>query len=373
MKQIIFIIFVLLLSGCIDEYNPKGIEEVSDLLVIEGTITDDESVFTLRRSVGLSESLTGNETVDNAFLYVEKENGERINGYFTENGTYHIPTIQLIPEQKYRLRISIDGEEYESTFLAPIFTPEIDSIFPMKRGQGEPVYMCVSTHDPQNQSRYYLWSYKEHWEVTAELAANAGVDDNGFLISYDLGTSNNTFYCWGKDSSKVLILDTSEKLSENVIAQKRLVEIPCDNDKLSRLYYIDVQQKQIRKEAYDYYTNLQKNIEQTGSIFAPVPSEMKGNIRSTTNPDLPVIGYIDVSTITKKHLYIPREQGLYEAPRGSCVGLITDDPEMAYPTWAYYQVQIGEPTLWAPFSCVDCRMKYRASKNKPDFWPTNHL
>lgn len=373
MKQTIFIAFILLLSGCIDEYHPKGIEEVSDLLVIEGTITDNESIFILRRSVGLSEALRGTETVDNALLYVENENGERINGYFTQKGRYYVPTTELIPEQKYRLHISIGGEEYESTFLAPLFTPEIDSVFPMKRGQGEPVYMCVSTHDPSNQSRYYLWSYKEHWEVTAELAANAGVDENDRRVDYNLFTSNNTYYCWGDDSSKVLILDTSEKLSENVISQKRLTEIACDNDKLSVLYYIAVQQKQIRKEAYDYYSNIQKNIEQTGSIFAPVPSEMKGNIRCITNPDLPVIGYIDVSTITKKDLFVPKEQGLYETPIRTCLGFVTEDPEYAYPTWAYYLYQEGLPTQWAPFSCVDCRIKYRATKNKPDFWPNNHL
>ena len=32
------------------------------------------------------------------------------------------------------------------------------------------------------------------------------------------------------------------------------------------LYYIDVKQNRIRKEAYDYFVNLQRNIEQAGSI-----------------------------------------------------------------------------------------------------------
>lgn len=369
-KYIVF--FLLLLSGCIEEYIPKGIEEVSDLLVVEGSITDNESVFRLSRSVGLSESLRDSETVDNAELYIETEEGDRMVGLFSGNGHYVVPTGNLYAEKKYRLRISIAGEEYESTYLAPLFTPEIDSVFPMKRGPGESVHMCVSTHDSKNQSRYYVWSYKEVWEVKAELFANVGiVNDN--LVFFDLNSSNNTYYCWGRDSSKVLILASSEKLSENVISQKRLVEIPCDDDKLSILYYINVEQKQVRKEAYDYYSNIQKNIEQTGSIFAPVPSEMKGNIRSITNPDLPVIGYIDVSTVVRRELYVPQEQGLYEAPRGYCYSQVTDDSDFAYPNYAYYQYNPGEPTKWAPFNCVDCRMKYRASKNKPDFWPTNHL
>jgi len=372
MKQIIYIVFLLLFCGCIEEYIPKGIEEVSDLLVIEGSITDNESVFKLSRSVGLSEPIRDSKTVDNANLYVETEDGERFNGFFMGKGEYAVQTGALKAEKKYRLILSVDGEEYESTFLAPLFTPEMDSVFPMKKGLGEPVYMCVSTHDPQNQSRYYLWSYKEIWEVKTELFANKGFNENGELIDFSLH-AYNTYYCWGRDSSKILILASSEKLSENVIAQKRLVEIPCDDDRLSILYYMYVEQKQIRKEAYDYYSNIQKNIEQTGSIFAPVPSEMKGNIRSVTNPDLPVIGYIDVSTTTRREMYVPEERGLYEAPRGSCYSMVTDDPDFAYPNYAYYQVAFGEPTKWAPHGCVNCKLKYRATKNKPDFWPTNHL
>lgn len=373
MKYGLHIVLLVLLMGCIEEYTPKDIEEVSDLLVIEGTITDNESLFKLSRSVGLSESIRETATVDNASIFVETENGDRLNAIFSGNGEYTVTMGTLKANEKYRLRISISGEEYESTFLAPLFTPEIDSVFPMKKGPGEPVYMCVSTHDPLNQSRYYLWSFKEIWEVKAELFANRGVDENGMVVEYNLYTPNNTYYCWGRDSSKTLLLASSEKLSENIISQKRLIEIPCDNDKLSELYYILVDQKQIRKEAYDYYSNIQKNIEQTGSIFAPVPSEMKGNIRCTTHPELPVIGYIDVSTTVQKELFVPEKRGLYEEPRGYCYNLVTTDDKFKYPAWAYYEVVQGEATKWAPYYCVDCRMKYRATKNKPGFWPTNHL
>lgn len=364
----LFALMVIFFQACIVEYVPTGIEEVSDLLIVDGTITDNESVFKLGRSIGLTEDFTGNETVNNASLFIETEDGERMDGVFRGKGLYVVPTGTLDVNKKYRLRISVEGEEYESTFLSPLLTPEIDSISPMKKGKGEPVFMCVNTHDPLNQSRYFRWSYKEHWEVKAELYANAELID-GVPHYFDLYSSNNIYYCWGKDSSRVILLASSEKLSENIISQKRLVEIPCDDDKLSILYYIAVEQIQLRKESYDYFNNLQKNIEQTGSIFTPIPSEMKGNIRSATNPDLPVIGYIEVSTTTRKDLYIPEKQGLYEEPRRTCSLEITDDPTLSLPLFQYNPPEI----LYAPTYCIDCRSKKYASKNKPDFWPTDHL
>ena len=380
MKKLLYIIIPVLFFGCIDEYNPRGIEEISNLLVVEGTVTDGESVFKLSRSVGLMEDLSKSDnSINDALVYVEKENGERIQGYLSAEGTYTVATEKLDAKAKYRFYAVVDNDEYSSGFLSPLYTPEIDDIALIKRRDGVPVDVCVTTHDPYDQSRYYLWSYEEHWEVKAELFANFGLLD-GDLDYFSLSSPRNTYYCWAKDSSKTMILGTAEKLVENTIYQKKIKEIPCSDERLSILYYINVKQMQIRKEAYDYFFNIQKNVEQTGSIFSPVPSEIKGNIICSTNPDLPVIGYIDVSSITERDLFNDGSE-LYEAPVAVCHSSITDDVSLAYPTYGYYEVVMNVPIdlalrlpiLYAPHDCVDCRRKDRATKNKPVFWPNNHL
>ena len=373
MKKLLYIFIPILFFGCIDEYKPVGVEEISDLLVIEGTITDDESVFILQRSVGLSDVLTDDVYVNDAEVCVEKDNGEILYGSNHGSGRFVVPTGALDAYTKYRLYVKTGGEEYRSEFLQPLFTPAIDSIAPLKEGQGEPVFICVYTHDPKDQSRYYLWSYEETWEVKAELFAQYG-----YLTEkpqfFNIATAENTYYCWGRDKSKTMLLGSSDKLLENVIYQKKLKEISCTNDRISELYYIKVKQNQIRKEAYDYYSNIQKNIEQTGSIFAPVPSEMSGNIKSITNPGLPVIGYIDVSSTVIKDIYLPVSMGLYEG-QFFCFSMVTDDPQFAYPVYGYYEYEVrADPPIitYAPYQCVDCRLKERASKKRPDFWPNNH-
>jgi len=368
-KYIVFFACLLGIHSCISEYIPEDIEDVSDLLVITGTITNGESIFQLSRSVGLSDFFSQGNLINNASLYVETDDGTRITGNSIGDGEYSVLTGTLKPDKKYRLCLSVDGEEYQSTFLSPLFTPEIDNISTEKKAPGNPVYITVSTHDPTNQSNYYRWLYKENWEVKAEYAANAGYIDGKFTL-FDLSTPVNTYYCWGKDHSRKLSLGSSEKLTENIISNKKIIEIPCDDDKLSVLYHVAVKQIQVRGEAYDYFSNLQKNVEQTGSIFASIPSEMKGNISCITNPELPVIGFIEVSTTTFKELYVPENGELFEAPMSSSCMESLNTRHMGY--LAFYIYNPPE-ILYIEPKCVDCRMRSKVSKNKPDFWPTDHL
>ena len=370
MKKLLSIIISVLLFGCVSEYIPKGVNEARDVLVIEGFVTNGESVFKLSRSVGLLDDLrNSNNHVNDAAVYVEKESGEQIQGFLSANGTYTVVTGELDAETKYRFYAVVGGEEYRSEFLAPIFTSKIDSINYIKESRGEPVSIHVSTRDLKEQSRYYLWSYQEHWEVKAELFANYGLYD-GVFGNFSLMTSRNTYYCWRNDSSITMHLASTEKLSENFINQKKLKEIPSHDSRLSVLYYIKVKQMQIRREAYDCFYNIQKNIEQMGGIFSPMPSEVRGNIICSTNPDLPVIGYVDVTTTATEEMFI-NGSGLYEPKYNNddCGSRITAEPEYAYPRYAFYSFR---PLVYAPHTCVDCRTIPGATKNRPDFWPNEH-
>jgi len=357
--------------GCITDYEHKGIQSIEDIFVVEGTITNDTTLIKLSKTVGIENYFMGDEYITNAMVSVENDKGNSFAGIHVSKGEYLIENGDLQEGTPYRLRIAWEGEEYVSTYLTPVFTPEIDSISVLKKEKGAPVEICVSTHEPHNQSRYFRWKYKEHWEVHASLMATVGyerIDGKEEFVTYDLFSSNNKYYCWGVDSSKVLILDSSEKLSENRIAQKRIIEMEPSDDRLSELYYIKISQEMLRKEAFDYFFNLQKNMDGTGGLFSQMPSEMKGNITCTTNPEKTVIGYIEVATTTTMERYISSAE-VYERPYDYCFNASTEDPNSGL---VLYQQDLSG-TFYAPNACIDCRTKSKASKNKPDFWPTNKL
>ena len=386
MKHVsLFIGLACLFVSCIDEFIPQGIEEVRGILVVEGTIQNGESVFRISYSVGMSDSLDSSAAINDAEIYVESNDGMRIPALFIGNGAYIAQTPVLDAEKEYRLSALIDGEICESAFLAPVLTVEIDSIFPIKKSMNDPVEICIATHDPDNNSIYYKWTYRETWEVKAELYANARwhEDENGRmidrskLIEHSLFTPENTYYCWGRDSSKTILMASTERLSENRVAQQPLLKIPCDHDKLSVLYHIEVKQMQLREAAYKYFDAVNKQVDRKGTMFDPVmTTAIRGNIYFRNNPDRMVIGYIEVATVMSMDRYIWEREGLYEPPPPMCTSSYTTPDYTVYMwnkerfdlTTAYYNIE-----EWADKRCVDCRIKENASKLKPPGWPTDHL
>ena len=177
-----------------------------------------------------------------------------------------------------------------------------------------------------------------------------------------------------KDSSKVISLGSSDRLTQNVIANKSIASYHPSDRRFSMLYHAEVEQYALHREAYDYYFNLQKNIEESGSLFAPIPSEMKGNIRCVTNPEVPVIGFVEVATVTRLKRFFPEIEKVYEAEVTGCASTIVqgseydDNSDYGY---ASYNPMNMESNTYALKRCMDCGRF--GSKQKPSWWPTSHL
>lgn len=372
MKKILKYPYILLLTAilqaCISEYFPSGISESPEILVVDGVITNGETVIKLSRGIALDEAFGVGNYVNNASLYIETDGGHLSQqALITEEGKYVFGNVALMPDSLYRLRIHLQDDIFVSEFLAPLQTPEIDSITWNKSASGEPINIYVHTKNDNDKSRYYRWTFNEIWEFTSPLYANGKIDKTGIVL-YDEreGPYNERYYCWQRNNSKDLIVESTIKLSDNEVRYKKIQEIPASNKKLSVLYYLDVKQFHLRKNAFDYFENLQKNIESMGSIFAPIPSEMHGNISCITR-DIPAIGFVDVATSTTKSIYISRSDNLYEQPGRSCDVFLEYTP--GYLPY-FYDPQAG--FSYAPANCIDC-VRAGGTKDKPAFWPNNHF
>ncbi|MDR1499999.1 MAG: DUF4249 domain-containing protein [Tannerellaceae bacterium] len=376
----------LFLTACIDPFEMKEAESFGGILVVDGTVSSGLTVVNLSRSAAMGEEIDDVGVVDGATIFVECSDGSfSAASVYVGGGRYEIEAGVLDTARQYRLRISLDGLEYASAFLTPLVTPAIDSLSVSKHGRGEPVYINVSTHKDGNEVSYYRWKYTERWEFKAELFASAGYHDMASFwtfIAYHRNTSRNTYYCWGADST--YIAGQSANLAGNAIVNRKLMEIDPSGDKLSILYYVSVEQQLIREDAHIYLVNRIKNATQVGGLFGHIPAEMDGNIKCLNDPQLPVIGHVEVSTPTYAELFIPeREGGLYEPPVGDCGDMVMFN-YTRYDLGASYIYSFivgseerdggvvgGTIISLAPRRCVDCTM--RGTKNKPSFWPTDPL
>jgi len=365
--SIINCLLCFLLFGCITEYHATGLNEIENILVVEGIITDDETTITLSRSVNLTDNAAGSNYVNHAKVSIECSDGSQVQAEPTvSNGRYLLKTGTLDLEQKYRLKIQIDEFEYESKdYLKPNITPEIDSIFWTKKDRGQPVMIYIATHSPDNHNDlFYRWAFKEDWEIHSDL----------FLDKYP-------FYCWSMANNRDLLTGSSVRTVFGRISDNLINLSPSDR-RLSVLYRINVKQNAISKNAFDYFENIKKNAQQTGSIFAPTPSELRGNIVCITDPGIPVIGYVDVSTTTQKHRFISRRDNVYEAPPWAC----EEVPKDSLLKWyglipssyvLFYEAEESEDpeeppeiTTYVPLRCVNCTLF--GTEQKPEDWPDTY-
>ena len=292
--------------------------------------------------------------IDDAQVYVECDNGmlfqaEPHDWDLSRNGKYTINMGLLELERKYRLKIEIDKHEYASDFSYPIETPEIDSIFWRKRAQREPVMIYIATHSPENELMYYRWSYKEDWEY------------HSFLDKSEYGYSHR---CWTSANSRGIFLSSAENTIFGQTTETIVKMAPSDR-KLSALYRIIVTQNAISKRAHDYFVNVKKNAENMGGLFAPTPSELRGNIVCITDQNKTVIGYIDVSTTTQKMQYVSGKK-VYEKPFVLCSTppYDTDGPLPGY-------IAIIDGIAYHK-QCLYCMWDGDGIPRKPDGWPDDY-
>ena len=349
-EKVFIPLLCLFLCGCITKYFPSGIDEIADILVVDGVITDHETVITLSRSVNLTEKQSiSTSFVDDATVFVECSDGTfwEAEPYQSDmesrKGRYLIKNGMLNMQRQYSLRIEIDELVYRSDETSPIVTPAIDSLFWMKTGRGQPVLIHVATQSTDGNAMYCRWRFTEDWEIHSEYSV-----------------TGYPYYCWNTNNSKEMLLGSSEKTVfgriTNVVA-----EIPSSERKLAVRYRIDVRQNAISKRAYDYYENIRMNASQIGNIFAPIPSELRGNITCISDPGRPVIGFIEVSTTTQSRMYIPNSAKVYERlfSRGC------EPFELDYvPSDLSKLVNLGGSYVY--IDCVDCT--YHGVEQKPDDW-----
>jgi len=174
-------------------------------------------------------------------------------------------------------------------------------------------------------------------------------------------------FCWNTEVNREMLLGSSEKTALGRVAEK-IAEMPPTDVKLEIMYRIDVRQNAIRKQAYDYFTNIKKNARQTGDIFAQIPSEMRGNITCITDPARPVIGYMDVSSAVQKRLWISRRDDAYERDVQYC------QPFYWYDLFTEFGANWQSEYIYVPMygfvqiKCVDCTYG-GATKYRPGDWP----
>ncbi len=372
MRRYVYIVLILITASCREKYDPPIIESTTNYLVVEGFINSGEGPTTIQlsRTVKLSDNASINPE-SMARVNVEGDDNSEYSLTETGAGIYTSEQLNLNNNVKYRLRINTNnGKEYLSDFVAVKQTPPIDSISWEQVNGGLQIY--ANTHDPQNNTRYYKWDYDETWEIHSQYPTSLKYS-NG-TVDYDPNPQNNI--CWKYAHSNNIILGSSAKLESDVIFKNPLLFVLAPDEKMSVRYSMLLKQYALDSAAYQFYSTMKKNNESLGSLFDAQPSQMKGNIHCTTDAKEPVIGYVAVSSLQQKRLFISSNElsGWYF--QMNCTNVIipnnADSLKFYYPTFYLpYAPQYVGITLVGYYSsspeCVDCTLRGGVNV-KPSYW-----
>ncbi len=327
MKHFI-LIFVIVISftACKEKYNIELKDSDKSLIVVEGFL----NAGTGPTQISITKSfITANPgsipKVSNAQVSVEGDNGTSY--ALTEiatSGVYQHSQLNLSISQQYRLRIkTTDGKEYLSDYVPVLQSPAIDSV--SWRWGNNGVMFYVSTHDATNNSRYYRWEYDETWQINSPYYSVVKMIGPVQIVPRDL-TTEDVSQCWKYGKSNTILIGSTAQLQSDVAHEIPLFYLPAHIEKLGVRYSPLVKQTVIPKQAYEYFNLMKKTTEQLGSIFDPLPSELRGNIKCISDPSEQVIGYITAGTQTEKRIFINSTQlpnSVFPGP--SCVSILIDN------------------------------------------------
>jgi hypothetical protein len=353
--------------ACKQIYLPPVVKNPPNYLVIEGFINNgpDSTWFNLTSTYQLSGDSNAAPVLGATVTVQGNDNTSYPLGQTGNTGLYtaHLPPLN--PNTLYRLHVTTTGgTQYASDYVPVMTDPPIDSVNFVRADDGAHIY--VNTHDPSGNARYYRWEYQETWVFNAAYEAGyKWVDD-----SMQRYFPDTTYTCWKTDNNTNIILGTSTGLTSDVISGTPLVFIPLNTQQLNILYSIYVRQYAITEAAFSWWSVLQNNTEDIGSIFGVQPTIDQGNLHCLSDSSQQVIGYVSAGTLQTQRTFISNQQVYpwYYQPPCSITHLPPDSIDLYY-TFGYLIVGYGPGSLLnvSYKTCVDCTLT--GSNKKPYFWP----
>ncbi len=381
-KLILIIMGLILLGGCIYEYNPE-IEGSSNALVINGTVTDKEGYqyIEISRSYAPLEP-DRNRPVSNYTVEIQDDEGNSFPGAEIEPGLYGCWMEQeyLVHGRKYRLTVTSDkGNLYISDFDELLPCPDIDSItYEFQEQQTENpdlsilgLQFFVNLDCSGEYAKNFRWEMEETWEYHSAYEISAYYDGRIHeslpgLASYDY------FYCWKSSSIRSIYTYSTQNLTSGQIRNYPLHFVSNQTDRLRIKYSTLVRQFSLSPEAFRFWNILDQQSKQSGELYESQPAQLQGNIKPQDEGGEPVLGLFYATSIKEKRIFIRPAMATwtpecepYGLTRTELNQLLNTYTPNQYPIYLIF-IDMGVYDI-ADQECFDCRLRGGMTE-PPDFW-----
>lgn len=301
----------LSMASCVD---PFEVEEVAynSAIVIEATITDENKNQEILVSRTFALDTTGIYGEHGAEVRVTDTNGIVYNFLESEDGSY-VSDVSFAAQAGVGYTLSVitnDGNSYLSDQVITPQPTEIDRLYAerdFKDGDAnEGVFVYVDSYDPTGTNKYFRYTYEETYKIIAPFWSPADAyvvtpfPDPSFETKTRLKEER---VCYKTLVSKNIIQETTIGFNENKVTKFPVRFIKREDYMLTNRYSILVSQYAQSITAYTYYKTLE-TLSGSTSLFSQIQTGfLEGNIKSENNTIENVIGFFEISSVSKRRIY----------------------------------------------------------------------
>lgn len=312
MHKLIIYSFLLtaLIVGCEDIYTPD-IDEVDNVIVADARIVNGWTYNYIRlyESLGFNEKGSGYPGITGATIIIVDDEG----------GEYPVPEIgegisgvdiDLKPDLNYKLKIEYKGDTFESTFEPVPKVPDLDTVygFPetiviqeggendvtnFRERDGFQLYTDITT---ETDMPYYRFTARKVLQYV--YIENLGSDTEVEIYHYKW----KSYFPQGTFN----IAAPPEYSGSNNIIKHPLFFIEesvyMEEDNFFAGWILILYQYGLSKSAFNYYDDLNKQLESEGRIFDPLYVQARNNLKCSNRPEELILGNFEISSV-KEHRY----------------------------------------------------------------------
>ncbi len=383
----IILVVLLLLTSCIEPFTPD-IEEFRDLIVINGRISNQEGyhMVDISRTSSYNDPARRSESGCKVKVYDDRGNvfeyAETSPGYYS----CWIAKEYLVAGTRYRVEVvTSEGITYQSAYDIMNPCADIDTVYyevseefplnPLLDPYPGLQFLIGTRESPGNVSNY-RWELTETWEYHSKYTLGDYYDGK---IHYMLPEEydDSLLYCWRTTSVREIFTMSTRNFASNKISRGFLNFVSNKSDRLSVKYSLLVKQYSLSDSAYEYWSQMQRLIQESGGLYETQPIRIAGNIRNPDDQDETVLGFFWVAAVKEKRVFYKRnyEFPVYEPlckPYGwsmdELMEYLESSGEDDYPIYLINLSLLPEgPWDIADQFCFDCT-KSGGTTTRPDFW-----
>ena len=374
------LLIVLLLKSCVEPYDPI-INEVQEVMVIDGVITDTPGTHRVNVSISTPYNEPAFMPVSGCVVSVQDNLGnmEFYTEKWDEPGVYeaYLDEPFLGVDKIYSLQVVTSGNNvYVSDYDTLLSCPPVDAIYYEQQVSGgedpDDVWQGIQFYNDvrgfEGGARNYRWKAVATWEYHSPYTSNY-VYYYGNTLPYLEDTVST---CYLTETIETVFAASTQLLSENNIFQNKLHYVSDQTPRLAERYSLLVEQQSLTDQAYTYWEKLAAQSANSASLYETQPSSSQGNIYNVNNSTEKVLGLFYATQVTEDRIFVDYEDLDFPVGAFTCtLDTLLNNNSFVIDNY-YYVISLnplgpGPPWLYGQKRCFECT-QLGGENEKPDFW-----